>query len=82
MARLTIRKLDDAITSRLRVRAVRHRRSLEDEAREILAAALTSEPATALNFAESIRRHMQPVGGVDHKLLSREPMRQLPKFTN
>ncbi len=36
MATLTIRKLDDALKEKLRVRAARHGRSMEAEVREIL----------------------------------------------
>ena len=36
MASLTIRKLDDALKKRLRLRAAQNGRSMEDEARTIL----------------------------------------------
>ncbi len=81
MASITIRRLEDALKSRLRVRAARHGRSMEEEAREILRAGLKPEPASTLNFAESIRRHIDPLGGVELALPSREPVRQPPKFT-
>jgi len=35
MATVTIRRLDEAVKSRLRIRAARHGRSMEEEAREI-----------------------------------------------
>ena len=49
MASLTIRKLDDGLKKRLRLRAAQHGRSMEDEARTILreAAAVESLMATA-----------------------------------
>ena len=43
MASITIRKLDDAVKSRLRIRAARHGRSMEEEAREILKVAVVEE---------------------------------------
>ena len=43
MATLTIRNLSDDVKNRLRIRAARHGRSMEAEARELLAAAV-SEP--------------------------------------
>ena len=43
MASLTIRKLDDAIKTELRLRAARHGRSVEDEVRVILREAGHSE---------------------------------------
>ena len=36
MAQLLIRNLDDGVKDRLRRRALRHRRSMEEEARDIL----------------------------------------------
>jgi plasmid stability protein len=43
MAVLTIHNVDDAERIRLRLRAAMHRRSLEDEARDILRSALSTE---------------------------------------
>lgn len=42
MATMTIRNLDDDVKARLRVRAAQHGRSMEEEARSILSAALAS----------------------------------------
>ena len=81
MASMTIRKLDDALKSRLRVRAARHGRSMEEEAREILEAALRAESPQRRNLAESIRRCVAPLGGVELAIPSREPVRRPPKFT-
>ncbi len=41
MANLSIRKLDDDIIARLRIRAAHHRVSMEEEARRILRQAVT-----------------------------------------
>ena len=68
MASITIRKLDYAVKSRLRVRAARHGRSMEEEAREILKGALARETPQSLNLAQSIRRHIEPLGGVELSL--------------
>ena len=43
MAVMTIRNIDDAIKNRLRLRAAMHGRSMEDEARDILRSALSTE---------------------------------------
>ncbi len=80
MPSLTIRKLDDAVKSRLRVRAAQRGRSMEEEAREILKAALTQETPHRLNLAESIRRLIEPLGGVELARLPREPVRRPPKL--
>jgi phosphopantothenoylcysteine decarboxylase/phosphopantothenate--cysteine ligase len=46
MASLTIRKLDDSLKKRLRMRAAQHGRSMEDEARNILRSAAAGPEAT------------------------------------
>jgi len=76
---ITIRKLDEQTKARLRVRAAHHQRSMEDEARNILRAALAREAATPRNLAEAIRRRFEPLGGVELPLPVREPMRAPPK---
>lgn len=80
MATLTIRRLDDAVKARLRVRAAQHGRSMEEEARLVLSAALTEEPKRPLNLAESIRRRFAPLGGVELELPPSEPVREPPDF--
>jgi plasmid stability protein len=79
MASITIRKLDDQTKERLRVRAAHNRRSMEDEARNILRVALTHGSATPRNLAEAIRRRFEPFGGVELPLPVREPIRKPPK---
>ena len=79
MASITIRKLDEKTKARLRLRAARHGRSMEAEARTLLRSALqTDEPRTS-NLADSIRTRFRKVGGVDLRLPSREPIREPPK---
>lgn len=80
MTSITIRKLDDAIKARLRVRAARHGRSMEEEAREILKSGLKEEPVQISNLAQAIRRHLEPLGGVKLKLPRRAPVRKPPNF--
>lgn len=79
MATLTIRKIDDRIKSRLRMRAASHGRSMEEEAREILRSALTSSSAGG-NLAEMIRRRFAPFGGVNLDIPERDAMREPPRF--
>ncbi len=79
MASITIRKLDEQTKARLRVRAAHRKRSMEDEARNILRAALAEEAATPRNLAEAVRRRFRPLGGVELRLPVREPMREPPK---
>jgi antitoxin FitA len=79
MASLTIRELDDNTKERLRVRAAHHKRSMEEEARNILRAAVAEEEPTVTNLAEAIRRRFRPFGGVNLDLPEREAMREPPE---
>lgn len=78
MASITIRKLDEQTKARLRVRAAHRKRSMEDEARNILRAALAEEAATPRNLAEAVRRRFRPFGGVELRPPDRQPMREPP----
>jgi plasmid stability protein len=78
MASITIRKLDDFIKTKLRVRAAHNNRSMEDEARYILRAALAEDVKTSGNLAEAIHGRFKPLGGLDLQLPDREPVRQPP----
>jgi plasmid stability protein len=80
MASITIRRLDDSVKAKLRVRAASRGRSMEQEAREILKAGLTSKSAPSLNLADAIRRHIEPLGGVDLAISPRQPVRRPVKF--
>ncbi len=79
MASITIRNLDEQTKARLRVRAAHRKRSMEDEVRNILRAALAEDAATPRNLAEAIRRRFKALGGVELRLAAREPMREPPK---
>ena len=80
MASITIRRLDDSLKAKLRVRAASHGRSMEEEAREILKASLASKVTARLNLAEAMRRYVEPFGGVELALPPRQPVRRLPKL--
>jgi len=75
MATMTIRKIDDQLKARLRVQAARHGRSMEDEARDILRTALSTESAQTTSLAEAIRKRIEPLGGVELQLPEREAIR-------
>jgi len=68
------------LKARLRVQAAVHGRSMEEEARAILRAALNRETPTPGNLYEAIRRRFEPLGGVELEPLPREPMRDPPTF--
>ena len=79
MASITIRNLDESLKARLRVRAAHRRRSMEDEVRHILRAALSQEAPESANLGEAIQRRFKAVGGVDLKLPKRASIRKPPK---
>jgi plasmid stability protein len=80
MASITVRNLDDALKARLRVRAARHGRSMEDEVRHILRTALAERPPQPANLADAIRRRFEPLGGVELKIPPRGKLREPPRF--
>jgi antitoxin FitA len=71
MASITIRRLEESTKRRLRLRAARHGRSMEQEAREILKTALT-QPEEPKDLVAAIRRRFAKYGGVDLKIPPRE----------
>jgi antitoxin FitA len=73
MASITIRQLEETTKRKLRMRAARHGRSMEQEAREILKSAL-NKPEEQPDLGEAIRRRFAKYGGVDLKIPPREPM--------
>ena len=80
MASITIRNLDDDVKSRLRMRAAGHRRSMEEEARLILAEAVERETVPAKGLGTMIHELFKPYGGVELELPPREPAREPPRF--
>lgn len=78
MASITIRRLEESVKTRLRLRAARHKRSMEEEAREILKWGLAApEPR---NLAEVMHAHFAAIGGVKLPKIKRELPRPFPKF--
>lgn len=80
MASITVRNLDDGLKRRLRIRAAENGRSMEQEARDILRAALNDEAAPARNLGTALHELFKPFGGVDLEIPPREPMREVPQF--
>ena len=80
MASITIRNLDERTKARLRIRAAHRRRSMEEEARQILREALAEDAKPSGNLVERIRRRLAPFGGLDLDLPPREPIREPPEF--
>lgn len=80
MATMTIRDLDDDLKMQLRVRAARHGKSMEEEARSILRSALRTEPLSGQSLVDSIRAMVEPYGGIALELPPRELQRDPPDF--
>ena len=55
LASITVRNLDEELKRRLRIRAAENGKSMEQEARDILRAALVEAPSTGSNPASAIR---------------------------
>lgn len=82
MSAITIRNVDPELKRRLRIRAAASGHSMEEEARNILRAELAGQDEDSANLYQRIRRHIDPLGGVDLSLPVREPMREPPAFTS
>jgi plasmid stability protein len=81
MASITVRNIDPKLKARLRVRAARHARSMEEEVRVILRDAVAADSAVSNNLAAFIARRMEKAGGgVDLKIPPRGPIREPPRF--
>jgi len=62
---LTIRNLDEGVKQKLRLRAASHQRSMEAEAREILAAAVASQETFAPPLTpQEMRERLKAVSGI------------------
>lgn len=79
---LTIRKIDDDLKQRLRVRAAEHGRSMEEEVRVILKTALADPNEDTRNWVRSIVDRFQELGGVELDLPPRAPARAPPDFSS
>lgn len=79
MASITIRNLDEQTKKRLRVRSARQGRSMEDEARRILRAAVAKDASTPRNLAQAITNRFRPLGGVELALPARDLLGKPPQ---
>ena len=80
MASITIRNLEDDVKTRLRKRAAGHGRSMEEEARLILAEAVERAAVPEKGLGTAIHKLFRPFGDVKLELPPREPMREPPRF--
>lgn len=79
MASITIRNLDANLKARLRQRAARHGRSMEAEARAILAQSLGSS-GNEPNLAHAIHRRFAALGVESLPIPPRQPVRNPPEW--
>ena len=80
MASITVRNLDDGLKRRLRIRAAENGRSMEQEVRELLRAALAEDVAPSKGLGTAIHELFAVAGGVDLEIPPRGPMRQPAQF--
>ncbi|MHB1013765.1 MAG: FitA-like ribbon-helix-helix domain-containing protein [Desulfurivibrionaceae bacterium] len=81
MATITIRNLDDALKSSLRLSAARHGRSMEEEVRQILRLVLNRPLPAGEGLGSRLARRFAAGGGVDLPIVERSPVRQPPDFS-
>ena len=75
MASITIRQLEEATKRKLRIRAAKHGRSMEQEAREILKRELNKPEEPPQDLGIAIRDIFAPLGGVELQIPPRGPIR-------
>lgn len=78
MSTMTIHDMDEDLQARLRLQADLHGHSMEEEARNILRAALAANAAEGRSLLDSIRARIEPLGGIELVLPQREPVRNPP----
>ena len=78
MATLTIRNLEDPLKSRLRLRAAARNHSMEEEARQILRAALQEPTSPTPHLGARIRDRFAALGGVELPIAARDLVRPPP----
>ena len=79
MADITIRNVDEGVKRRLRERAAENGRSMEEEARDILAHSVGEAPPPK-DLGRAIQARFAALGGVEFELPERGPMRPPPEF--
>ena len=79
MASITIRNLDDVLKAKLRIRAARLGRSMEEEVRVILKNVLSQED-NSKSLGESIHQRFANLGGFDLPSIERELIRDRSLF--
>lgn len=85
MSSITVRKIDEKVKTKLRIRAALHGNSMEKEIREILAIAVEEdprEPQQKEGLYTALRHRLAAAGidGIDLPEFDRGPWRKGPNF--
>lgn len=80
MNTLTIQNLDDELQIQLRINAAMHKRSMEDEALQILRQALVAAPAS-IGLGSRISRHFSELDPAELELPARQDMPRAASFS-
>jgi len=81
MASITIRFIDEGLKKRLRIQSALHSRSMEEEARDILRSALSTENLNnGGSFVKSVRAKAMRTGGIEIEQAAREAIRNPPEI--
>ena len=81
MANLTIRGLDEAIKTNLRIQAARQGQSMEEAARQILRRALMTSDTDAGGLGSRMHEYFVSAGAADLALPERSAPRAAPDFS-
>ncbi len=79
MASITIRNLDDRVKAGLRLRAARNNRSMEEEARTILAEAVKESGTEGRGLGTAIHERFLAAGGVELETAERTERPRSPE---
>ena len=80
MASILVRQIPDSVKAKLKARAQRHGRSMEEEVRDILKCAAAEDTASGANWAAQIHERFAKLGGLEIPERNREPIREPPDF--
>jgi len=82
MTAITINELGETLRSKLCAQAAQHGHSVEQEAKSILAAALSTDAAPdGYTLIQDIRARVEPLGGIELELPERDgTMRPIPEL--
>ncbi len=81
MASLIIPDIDEKLQAQLAARAAEHGRTVQEEAREILARAVGPPEDEEENLYLWIRRRVEPLGGIELPEIPREMGREPPDLS-